>query len=126
MAIQIAIDIGGTFTDIVCLENGSTLHTAKVPTTPRELVVGLREGVSHILHNAGREAGDVDRVIHSTTIATNAILERKGAVTGVLMTEGFEDVLEIGRQKRSDMYDMFLDAETPIFLAPRRLRAGIP
>ena len=124
--IQIAVDIGGTFTDIVCLENGTRLHIAKVSTTPRALVDGLCEGVSKILKVAGRAQGDVSRMIHSTTIATNAILEQKGAVTGILMTEGFEDVLEIGRQKRSDMYNMFLDAETPVFLAPRRLRAGIP
>jgi N-methylhydantoinase A/oxoprolinase/acetone carboxylase beta subunit len=67
----------------------------------------------------------VERFIHSTTIATNAILEQKGAITGVLMTAGFEDVLEIGRQKRSQMYDLFLDPETPSFLAPRRQRVGI-
>lgn len=124
--IQIAIDIGGTFTDIVCLENGARLHIAKVSTTPRALMEGLSEGISTILKVTERTPDDVSRVIHSTTIATNAILEKKGAVTGILMTEGFEDALEIGRQKRSDMYNMFLDAETPIFLAPRRLRVGIP
>ena len=84
----------------------------------------LREGVAKILAAAGRAQGDVSRMIHSTTIATNAILEQKGAVTGILMTGGFEDALEIGRQKRSDMYNMFLDAETPVFLAPRRLRVA--
>ena len=124
--IQIAIDIGGTFTDIVCLEGETRLHIAKVATTPKELVQGVREGVAKILAISGHQPGEVTRFIHSTTIATNAILEQKGAVTGVLMTEGFEDALEIGRQKRSNMYDMFLDAETPVFLAPRRLRAGIP
>jgi N-methylhydantoinase A/oxoprolinase/acetone carboxylase beta subunit len=67
----------------------------------------------------------VQRFIHGTTVATNAVLERKGAVTGVLATAGFEDVLELGRQKRSRMYDLDMDPETPAFLAPRRRRVGI-
>jgi N-methylhydantoinase A len=124
--IEIAIDIGGTFTDIVCLEEETTLHLAKVPTTPQELVDGVRQGVEKILRLAGHGPEAVTRFIHSTTIATNAILEAKGAVTGLLMTDGFQDALEIGRQKRSDMYNLYLDAETPIFLAPRRLRVGVP
>jgi N-methylhydantoinase A len=78
-----------------------------------------------VLALAGQPATAVERCIHSTTIATNAILEQKGAITGVLMTAGFEDVLEIGRQKRAQMYDLFLDPETPSFLAPRRQRVGI-
>ncbi len=123
--VQIGIDVGGTFTDVVCLEGGTRLSIAKVPTTPRHLVDGILEGVAKILEVAGRKPQDVERFIHSTTIATNAILEHKGATMGLLMTEGFEDVLEIGRQKRSQMYDLFLDTETPVFLAPRRLRAGI-
>ncbi len=125
MTLEIGIDIGGTFTDIACLEDGRTLHMAKVPTTPGDLVKGVWQGVERILAAAGHPPAAVARFIHSTTIATNAILEQKGALTGVLMTEGFEDALEIGRQKRSDMYDLDLDAETPVFLSPRRLRAGI-
>jgi N-methylhydantoinase A len=123
--IDIAIDIGGTFTDIVCLHDQQRLWLAKVPTTPQDLVQGVRQGVSKVLQLAGQPASVVQRFIHSTTVATNAILEQKGAVTGVFMTAGFEDALEIGRQKRSNMYDLFLDAETPIFLAPRRQRIGI-
>src|SRR5262249_49746663 len=68
---------------------------------------------------------DIERFIHGTTIATNAVLEQKGAVTAVLTTEGFEDVLELGRQKRSRMYDLEMDPETPSFLAPGRRRVGI-
>jgi N-methylhydantoinase A len=123
--LEIAIDIGGTFTDIVCLHDQQRLWLAKVPTTPQDLVQGVRQGVARVLQQAGQPARSVERFIHSTTVATNAILEHKGAVTGVLMTAGFEDVLEIGRQKRSNMYDLFLDAETPVFLAPRRQRLGI-
>ena len=118
--IEIAIDIGGTFTDIVCLHDQQRLFLAKVPTTPHDLVQGVRQGVTRALALAGQPATAVERFIHSTTIATNAILEQKGAITGVLMTAGFEDVLEIGRQKRSDMCDLCLDPETPTFLAPRR------
>jgi N-methylhydantoinase A len=123
--LEIAVDIGGTFTDIVCLQDQQRLCLAKVPTTPHDLVQGVQQGVARVLALAGQPATAVERFIHSTTIATNAILERKGAITGVLMTAGFEDVLEIGRQKRSQMYDLFLDPETPSFLAPRRQRVGI-
>ncbi len=123
--IEIAIDIGGTFTDIVGLHDQQRLCLAKVPTTPHDLVQGVRQGVTRVLALAGQPATAVERFIHSTTIATNAILEQKGAITGVLMTAGFEDVLEIGRQKRSHMYDLFLDPETPTFLVPRRQRVGI-
>lgn len=123
--LEIAIDIGGTFTDVVCLQDQQRLWLAKVPTTPQDLVQGVRQGVARVLELSGQPASAVERFIHSTTVATNAILEQKGAVTGVLMTAGFEDALEIGRQKRSDMYDLFLDAETPVFLAPRRQRIGI-
>src|SRR5678816_4253495 len=66
-----------------------------------------------------------ERFIHGTTVATNAILEQKGATTGILTTEGFEDVLEMGRLKRSRMYDLDMDPEVPTFLAPRRRRLGI-
>jgi N-methylhydantoinase A len=123
--LEIAIDIGGTFTDVVCLQDQQRLWLAKVPSTPHDLVQGVRQGVIRVLEVSGQPASAVERFIHSTTVATNAILEHKGAVTGVLMTAGFEDALEIGRQKRSNMYDLFLDAETPVFLAPRRQRVGI-
>ena len=123
--LEIAIDIGDTFTDIVCLQDQQRLCLAKVPTTPHDLGQGVQQGVARVLTLAGQPATAVERFIHSTTIATNAILEQKGAITGVLMTAGFEDVLEIGRQKRSQMYDLFLDPETPCFLAPRRQRVGI-
>jgi N-methylhydantoinase A len=123
--IDIAVDIGGTFTDVVGLYDQQQLWLTKVPTTPHDVVEGVCQGVANVLALAGQPASAVARFIHSTTVATNAILEHKGAVTGVLMTAGFEDVLEIGRQKRSNMYDLFLDAETPVFLAPRAQRIGI-
>lgn len=124
--IFIAIDIGGTFTDVVAVvrETG-TYHTVKVPTTPRNLVAGIRTGLLEALRVVGAEPKDVARFIHGTTIGTNAVLEKKGAITAVLSTEGFDDVLEIGRLKRTRMYDLSIDAETPVFIAPKRRRRGI-
>jgi N-methylhydantoinase A len=122
--VQIGVDIGGTFTDIVAVRDGRLVLT-KVPTTPKDLLVGIAEAARRVLALAEVEPDAVERFIHGTTVATNAVLEQKGAVTGVLMTEGFEDVLEFGRQKRSRMYDLDMDAETPTFLAPRRRRVGI-
>jgi N-methylhydantoinase A/oxoprolinase/acetone carboxylase beta subunit len=124
--IAIAVDIGGTFTDVVAadVETGA-YHTVKVPSTPGALVEGVREGALRAVDRAGAQASEVTRFIHGTTVATNALLERKGARTAVLATEGFEDVLEIGRLKRTKMYDLFMDPETPVFLAPKRRRYGI-
>ncbi len=123
--LDVAVDIGGTFTDVVGWD-GSEIHVAKVATRPQDLAGGVTGGVDALLRASGHTASAVRRFIHSTTIATNAVLERKGASVGLLATEGFEDVLEIGRQKRSRMYDLFLEPETPVFLAPGRRRAGIP
>src|ERR671922_3026456 len=123
--IQIGVDIGGTFTDIVALDAAGRLALAKVPSTPKDLLDGIAEATTRVLALAGAKPRDVERFIHGTTIATNAILEQKGATTAVLTTEGFEDVLELGRMKRSRMYDLGMDAEVPTFLAPRRRRIGI-
>ena len=123
--MQIGVDIGGTFTDIVALDRAGRLALTKVPSTPKDLLDGIGAAVTKVLALAGGKPGDVERFIHGTTIATNAILEQKGAVTAVLTTDGFEDVLELGRMKRSRMYDLAMDPETPTFLAPRRRRVGI-
>jgi N-methylhydantoinase A/oxoprolinase/acetone carboxylase beta subunit len=125
VSVQIGVDIGGTFTDIVALGGDGRLQLTKVPSTPKDLLRGVGDAVRAVLALAGAEPGAVTRFIHGTTVATNAVLEQKGAVTGILMTEGFEDVLELGRQKRSRMYDLDMDPETPAFLAPRRRRVGI-
>jgi N-methylhydantoinase A len=123
--MQIGVDIGGTFTDIVALDGAGRLVLAKVPSTPKDLLQGIAEAVRKILVLTGAEPQSVARFIHGTTVATNAVLEQKGAVTAVLATEGFEDVLELGRMKRARMYDLDMEPETPTFLAPRRRRAGI-
>jgi N-methylhydantoinase A/oxoprolinase/acetone carboxylase beta subunit len=123
--VQIGVDIGGTFTDIVALDRTGRLALTKVPSTPKDLLEGIAAATTKVLALAGAAPGDVERFIHGTTVATNAILEHKGATTAILATEGFEDVLELGRMKRSRMYDLDMDAEVPTFLAPRRRRIGI-
>ena len=123
--MQIGVDIGGTFTDIVALDRTGRLALTKVPSTPKDLLEGIGAAVTQVLALAGARPADVERFIHGTTVATNAILEQKGAVTAILTTEGFEDVLELGRMKRSRMYDLAMDPEVPTFLAPRRRRLGV-
>jgi len=123
--LQIGVDIGGTFTDIVALDGEGRLTLAKVPSTPKDLLEGIAAAVQRVLALAGAPAESVERFVHGTTVATNAVLEQKGAVTAILATDGFEDVLELGRQKRTRMYDLDMDPETPTFLAPRRRRVGI-
>lgn len=106
------VDVGGTFTDVVFWD-GDSLRTAKVPSTPADQSVGVIDG-------ADRLAGSVELFLHGTTVATNALLERTGAVTGLVTSPGFEDVLEIGRQDRPSLYDP--DAERPPPLVPRSRR----
>lgn len=126
--ISIGIDIGGTFTDVSCVAStpeGDRLYWSKVPSTPKEPSHGVLASVAKILEMAGESPERVARFMHGTTVATNAVLEEKGARIGILMTKGFEDTLEIGRQLRTQMYEMALRPETPGFLAPGRRRFGI-
>ena len=126
MSITIGIDIGGTFTDVVSLDDDSgELRYTKVNSTPPRLVDGFMRGADRVRELASASFADVSRIAHGTTIGTNAILEARGSAIGILTTRGFEDVLTIGRQKRSDMYDVFIEPETPVFLAPRRRIIGI-
>ena len=124
--IEIAIDVGGTFTDVVATVEGRLAQVTKVPSTPGHLVKGVLNGVESILARMDGSGSQVQRFVHGTTIGTNAVLERRGARIVVLTTEGFEDVLELGRRRRTALYDLFADAETPVFLAPRRRRYGVP
>ena len=86
MSIRLAIDIGGTFTDLVLDEDGQR-HTVKVLTTPERPVDGLMQGVDRILEQSGVDAGTIDLVVHGTTLATNALIERKGAKTALKVAE---------------------------------------
>lgn len=123
---RIGIDIGGTFTDIAGFINGK-MYYAKAPSSP-DIVEGVVGGVKMMLEKTGVDPlrDDVEIVhVHGTTIATNALLERKGARLGLLTTEGHRDALEMGRMKRSNLYDMHAGPETPGFLARGRYRIGI-
>lgn len=124
---RIGIDVGGTFTDVVLIddENGD-IWSAKVPTTPAEPVRGTLNGIAKILELSGAERSSVGRIGHGTTIATNLIVEGKGARTALLTTQGFKDILEIrrvSRHDRADLYDLFF--ENPAPLVPRRLRREV-
>ncbi len=121
--IRIGVDIGGTFTD-VALEGGRAPATAKVPTTPVAREAGVLEALEVVLARAEAAPGDVAVVIHGTTLATNALIERKGARTALITTDGFRDVIEMGTESRFDQYD--LDIEKPAALIPRRLRFAVP
>jgi N-methylhydantoinase A len=115
----LGIDIGGTFTDLVLLEpETGRLWTHKLLTTPDDPVEAVLLGTRDILARAA--AGVPERVVHGTTLVTNAVVERKGAVTALLTTRGFRDVLEIRREGRYDLYDLDLEFSPP--LAPRHLR----
>jgi N-methylhydantoinase A len=113
--VRLGVDVGGTFTDLVALSEGE-LITAKVPSTPRDQSVGVMNavGVSEV------EAGAVAALAHGMTVATNALLERRGARMALVTTEGFRDVLEIARQNRPSLYDLSQDRPPP--LVPRELR----
>ncbi len=121
---RIGVDIGGTFTDLVLVdETTGAVRVGKLLTTPKEPAQAVEQGVAALLHEAGRAPATVGAVIHGTTLATNALIERKGARTGLLTTAGFRDALEIGREGRYDMYDLFIDPPAP--LVPRQLRLEV-
>ncbi len=120
---RLAVDIGGTFTDLA-LEHGGGRRTAKVLTTGAEPERGVLEGVASILRGAGLGPADVGILVHGTTLATNAIIERKGARTALVTTQGFRDVLALGNESRYDQYD--LDITLPEPLVPRHLRLAVP
>ena len=115
---RIGVDVGGTFTDVTLFVDDD-LTTAKVPTTTDQSV-GVIAGVRKACETAGVEPTEIDAFAHAMTVSVNALLERDGARTALVTTEGFRDVLEIGRQTRPDLYD--LDAEKPEPLVPRRRR----
>jgi N-methylhydantoinase A len=118
---RLGFDIGGTFTDFVLVDMASgQVHLNKVLTTPRDPAQAVIEGLRPLLAQAGVRAGDLQIAIHATTLITNALIERKGAKTALLTTEGFRDVLEMGTEVRYDIYDLFLERPEP--LVPRRWR----
>ena len=117
--MRLAIDIGGTFTDIV-LENQNNLITKKVLTSIAQPEVAVIEGISELLDENNITSSEIKMIIHGTTLATNAVIERKGAKTCFITTEGFRDVLDIGYESRFDQYDILI--EKTMSLVPRKHR----
>src|SRR5215207_3517945 len=111
--MRVGVDVGGTFTDLVALDRGRVI-TAKVPSTPRDQSEGVMRSLEAV------DAAAVETFAHGMTVATNALLERRGARTALITTEGFRDVLEIARQTRPHLYD--LARRRPPALVPRDLR----
>src|SRR5215470_932840 len=120
---RVAVDIGGTFTDL-CLERNGTITSVKVLTTPRAPEEGVLAGMEEILKQTGVKPAELGLIIHGTTLSTNAIIERKGAKTALIVTEGFRDSIEIAFEHRFEQYDIFMRKPPP--LVPRELRFGVP
>jgi len=121
----VGIDIGGTFTDIVCAGSDGSFRLMKRATTKGDPAAAVRDAVAAMRADWGIDPAAIARFVHGSTVATNAVIERKGARTGIVTTAGFKDVLEIGRQMRHRMYDLILAPETPVFLAPGARRKEV-
>lgn len=120
---RVGLDIGGTFTDLVLAHESGDLRWHKVLTTPRSPADGALRGLAELCAGAGIGLAQVGAVIHATTLVTNAIIEHTGARTALLTTEGFRDTLEMGKEQRYDIYDLFLKYPEP--LVPRRWRIEV-
>ena len=122
--MRIGVDIGGTFTDLCAVDGTGITAVGKVLTTHDEPARAVEEGLAALLAESGIAAGDVEQVVHGTTLVTNALIERKGSRTALLATAGFRDVLEMRREHRYELYDLHLELPEP--LVPRHLRFDVP
>jgi N-methylhydantoinase A len=120
----LGVDVGGTFTDAVLVGDDGTVFTAKSPSTPSEQQAGVMGAVEAVLARAGARTGQVERFAHGMTVATNALLEGRVARTALVATDGFTDVVELGRQARPSLYRLCEAGPKP--LAPPELRFGAP
>jgi len=124
---RIGIDVGGTFTDLVAVDDAGRVALAKSPTTPQDPSRGVMAGLDALAHDLGRDLAsllaETERLVHGTTVATNALVERKGARVGLLTTEGHRDVLEMREGLKDDRYN--LRVPPPVPLVPRALRVGV-
>lgn len=121
---HLGVDVGGTFTDFVLVDlTSGAIHREKCLTTPDDPIRGILEGVRLLSEKNAIGKSDISRVIHGTTLVTNTLIERRGVTTGLLTTEGFQDILELGNDQRYDIYD--LEIEFPEPLASRAHRRGI-
>ena len=122
---RIGVDVGGTFTDFVLHDPARNLvATGKRLTTPDDPSEAIVAGIARLLEETGLKPGDLHSIVHGTTLVTNTIIERTGCKVGLLTTDGFRDSIEIGRETRYDLYDLFLEA--PPTLVPRHLRLEVP
>src|ERR1700744_1869707 len=117
---RIAVDVGGTFTDVVLMLPDGRVYVNKTTTTPDDPGEGVAAGVAAVLAEASLASGDVAEIVHGTTVASNTILQKRGARTGLLTTRGFRDVLEIARIRTPGMFDLAWRQPDP--LVPRRWR----
>src|SRR4029077_7494182 len=121
--VRIGVDIGGTFTDLVLLDHAGRVFVGKISSTPAEPERAVIDGIRKILARAAVGPADVVEVLHGTTVGSNTLLQRNGAPTGLLTTRGFRDVLEIGRVRTPEMFDLTWDKPEP--LVERRFRHEI-
>ena len=121
---SLGIDIGGTFTDLVVYDHDTgTRWSRKVLTTHDDPARAVAAGVAGLLSQARLDPGSFARTVHATTLFTNALIERKGAATGLITTAGFADTLEIGRERKYELYDLAIAKPEP--LVPRQLRLEV-
>src|SRR5260221_11120618 len=124
---RIGIDVGGTCTDLVAVDDFGGATLAKVPSTPEDPSVGVLDGLKLLADTLGLELSallsEADRIVHGTTVATNALLERKGARVGLLTTEGHRDIIEMREGLKDDRYN--LRQPPPVQLVPRERRLGV-
>src|SRR5437763_9661318 len=124
---RIGIDVGGTFTDLVAIDPAGITTLAKVPSTPEDPSLGVLDGLAALADRLGLQRaallGDTDRIVHGTTVATNALLEHKGARLALLTTEGHRDVIEMREGLKDDRYNLRMPPPVP--LVPRARRLGV-
>ncbi len=121
---RIGVDIGGTFTDFALYaSDGGRIAIHKRLTTPQDPSVAVLDGVAEMARDNGIAIGEVADIVHGTTLVTNAVIERRGAVTGMLVTNGFGDIMDMGPERRYDLFDLRIKYPPP--LVPRRLRIEV-
>ena len=111
---RIGADVGGTFTDVILMDGEGNLWTHKIPSTPPDFEQAVLDAIARLLGDSGIPGGEIGDVSHGTTVATNAVLERRGARTALITTRGFRDVLELRRIRAPQMYDLFFDKPEPL------------
>ncbi len=123
--IDVGVDIGGTFTDVVCRSPGEPIRAVKLPTIRGDPSAAVLRSIAYMSRHWDVAPVEIARFLHGTTIATNAVIERKGAKIGLITSSGFKDVLEMGRGSRQALYRAILEPETPVFLAPGSRRKEV-